>query len=202
MQTRNPAGDANDDDFFLFSELDMFPSEVDILVTSVYESTIDGIELLDKQKRPEIKARNIDSDLAAQQEGWWDSQVQAMKYHAGNMGLVSLVSLFENWRERRVEKGKRKSRFEFVNSLPGTPLTKSELEDMVTARNSIIHHRDKAEFEYGRKLYTVNDRFLDFDNPLQERRVAVDGSLLTELASKLKSFVNLWNQQKRHSRNL
>jgi hypothetical protein len=43
--------------------------------------------------------------------------------------------------------------------------------------------------------HTVNDRFLDFDNALGEGRVAVEESLLTELASKLTCFVNLRNQQ-------
>jgi hypothetical protein len=198
MNGKHTATQTNDD-IFAVPEIDVFPSEVDTVVLSVYKAAIAGIELLDKQERARFKARAIDSEPGGFQERWWwGDQISDMKYHVGNMGLVSLTVLFDDWLARRVKKGKWKSRFEqLVKQLPKTPLKVCELDDMVTARDSIIHHRGKAKFKDRKETRTVDDRFLDFDNRAGEGRVAVEESLLIDLAGKLKSFVNLWNQHKR-----
>jgi hypothetical protein len=123
------------------------------------------------------KERGIDSDPAEDQA--WEYHIQALKQHAGNMGLVSLILLFEAWLDRRGKKLEQ-----LADSLP-------ELREMRTARNSIVHHRGEAEFQYGGQTHVVNDRFLDFDG-----RVGIEEPLLTELAGKLKALVNLCNQEK------
>lgn len=112
-----------------------------VLVISVYKATIAGIEALDKEERLRLKARDLDSDPTVRQEGWWwDEQLQAMKYHAGNMGLVSLISLFDDWLAKRHEevfRGKKnclkwKCRFkQFEECLREGPLPLAELEEMV-----------------------------------------------------------------------
>jgi hypothetical protein len=170
-------------DFFETPEIDVFDSEVEALVISVYKATIAGIEVLDKRERAKFRARHLDSDPEVQQESWWwDDQIRAMKYHAGNMSLVSLVLLFDHWRGNHRAQG---------------PLPLAELEDMVTARNSIIHHRGESRFEYRGTVHTVSERFLRFDDALGREHVAVDETLLTDLARKLTSFVNLWTQKRR-----
>jgi hypothetical protein len=195
-----------DDFFFDFREVDVFGSEIDALVISVYKTTIAGIEVLDKQERTSFKARGIDSDPEVQQEiRCWDRQIQAMKYHAGNMGLVSLVLLFDDWlayKHEKVFRGKSnacewRSRFEQIaERLPPGPLPLPELEDMVTARNSIIHHRGEPTFKNQyEKEKEVNERFLGEDED-GKIRVAIEEPLLTVLASKLTSHVDFWNGQK------
>lgn len=85
-----------------------------------------------------------------------------------------------------------------IKTLPDSPLTAEELEEMKTARNSIIHHRGKAKFtdRWG-NAHIVHDRFLDFNNAHGQGRVAVDQSLLIELAEKVTRFVKLWNQRQK-----
>jgi len=189
-------------DFFNLPEIDVFPDQVQELVTSVYKAAIVGIEARDEQEQKKFAASSPDSDSEVQQEGlWWDDQIQAMKYHAGNMGLVSLICLFDDWLANTQEGGGRESRFQsLVDCLPEAPLSPQELKDMVVARNSIIHHRGKAEFEHQGSPYTVSERFLNFDDTFGKGRVAVEEPLLTDLASRLTSCVSLWNQQERRGK--
>lgn len=72
--------------------LDEFGLDVDELVISVYRSTIDGIDRLDKKRSTELKAE-ADEEAYPQMISIWECSLQRMKYHAGNMALVSLLSL-------------------------------------------------------------------------------------------------------------
>lgn len=82
------------DEFFDVSVLDVFPSEVDAVVISIYQAAMQGIEMLDRHERGALAARDVASDpLVAQERRWWEDQMQELKYHAGNMGLVSLILL-------------------------------------------------------------------------------------------------------------
>lgn len=189
----------NDDYFFnLGPAPDTFPNEIEAVVTSMYQVTIEGIELLDERERAGFNA-GIDFDQVIQQKSMWlEERIQALKHHAGNMALVSLVILFDDWIVRQRQDGKNLiNRFtQLVKRLPESPLTVPELENMVTARNSIIHHRGKSEFTDDKgKARSVNDQFLDFDTCVGERRVAVEQTLLDELVGKVTSFVKLWNRQ-------
>jgi hypothetical protein len=197
---------ATDDEFFTTDWLDVFASEVEALVISVYKAAIAGIEASDKKERTRLRARDLDSDPAALQESRWrDEQIQAMKYHAGNMGLASLIVLFDDWLAKRHKEAfpekdndNWKSRFEQLEKhLCKGPLPLAEPEEMVIARNSIIHHRGKSTYENRGERFNVNERFLIFDEDSGQERVAIEESLLENLASNLAAHVNFWNQQMR-----
>jgi hypothetical protein len=185
------------DDLFNVPEIDVFPSEIEALVTSVYKATIAGIELLDKQEQAKFKACGIDYEPGGYQERWWwEDQIQNMKYHAGNMCLVSLISIFDHWLARRQRQGNgRKSPFEkLTDDLGVGPLTLAEFKEMRIARNSIIHQGGRSRFVYRNVAYTVNDRFLNFD-AFADGQVAIEESLLADLSNKIKSQVDIWNRE-------
>jgi hypothetical protein len=117
------------DDFFDVSEIDVFRSRVEALVITVYTATIAGIDRMDKQKRTRLKTYDRDAPPEIDQEiDWWNGEVSAMKRHAGNMALVSLHGLFEDWVERHGG----------FRDLPGSKLTSTRREEIRVARNSVI----------------------------------------------------------------
>jgi hypothetical protein len=86
------------DDILNCGGVDLFGSEVDTLVVSIYQATIDGIEGLDQRARDGFKvAKWSDPGEKEQELIWWKDQVSLLRYHAGNMGLVSMVTLFDQW---------------------------------------------------------------------------------------------------------
>ena len=139
------------DDFFeSIPPIDVFPFEVDTLVISLYKASIAKIEDLDKEAQIKFRSCDLVSDPQAEQERWWwDDEVQNMKFHAGNMGLVSLFSLFDHWLERHEQGNGWRSRFNRLEEHLGEgPLSLRELEEIATARNSIVHHRGRKEYTY------------------------------------------------------
>jgi hypothetical protein len=109
------------DDIFDTPTIDVFASEVETLVISVYKATIAGIDGLNKQKRDRLKTYDRDSHPGIDQEiEWWNGEVSAMKYHAGNMALVSLDYLFKRWIERNGG----------FQSVRGSKLTKARLNEV------------------------------------------------------------------------
>jgi len=129
-------------------QIDHFADGVEVLVRLAYKAACEGINSLDRRLCP--KEAPDDSQVEVEQ---WETQVSAMRIHAGNMALVSLVCLFDDWL----------SKHGGFKELPGDALTKIRLEDIHVARNSVIHHRGKPTYEYRGKHYVVGDCFLDFD---------------------------------------
>jgi hypothetical protein len=193
------------DPFFDLPEMDVFGGEVEALVISVYKATIAGIEELDKLRQDRFKAYDREAHPEILQESWWwEDQVQAMRYHAGSMALVSLILLFQHWLEKRQKEEFSEAKIQWRNAFnqlemkfSSGPLSLAELEGMVTARNSIIHHRGKPEYESRGIVHTVGERFLGFHADSGPERVAIEEPLLIDLATKLVSQVNFWNRQKR-----
>ena len=173
-------------DDFCVPEVDVFPLDVDMLVTKVYKAAIAGIQQLGKQynQQPEADGERL----------IWLFHVRDMKVHAGNMCLVSLISLFDGWLEKKHPCGHRKSRFQELETRLGQgPLKLSELNGIIVARNSIVHHGGKSRFrDPSDDLRTVDDQYLDFEGEAPER-VAITEALLTGLTEKIKSQVEFWN---------
>jgi hypothetical protein len=189
------------DDFFNPPELevpDVFDSEVETLVLKAYKATIAGIEVLNNQVWARFEARGLDDPEVQLESQLWDYDIQAMKYHAGNIGLVSLLAIFDQWLERKHSKVFRnngrswKPRFEGLEKhFEKGPVSLAKLEEIVDARNSIIHHGGDPEFDWNGKRQ-VNERFLGFYEPDGQLRVAIEESLLADLASQLRSHVDFW----------
>lgn len=187
------------DDLFSVPELEVFGLDVDGLVIPTYEAAIAGIEALDKKKRAELKERGQADPTSSPELWFWEIQIQEMTTHAGNMGLVSLLALFDHYLSRQQPNGNWKSWFERLADTLGAkgPLSLGELQEMVDARNSVIHHNGKREFLDDRqKLRTVSDRFLNFDIGL-DGQVGIEKELLVAVANKLKLQVEYWNRKKR-----
>jgi hypothetical protein len=155
------------DDYFCLPDLDVFPIDIDTLVTNVYKAAIAGIE----QLIPEADMPRF----------IWQIQVRDMKAHAGNMCLVSLISVFDHWLEKKHPCGGRESRFKALEKKFGQgPLKLSELNGIIVARNSIVHHDGKSRFWDPRaELWkTVDDQYLDFEGEGEfPTRVAIDEAL-------------------------
>jgi hypothetical protein len=175
---------------------DPFDAEVDALVLSVYGATIEGIGRLHKRGCPR---GNLTANPELQVEiDVWEEQISAMKRHAGNMGLVSLVTLLHDWIGRKSERPDWKSQFQQLEGdLGAGPVSLSALEELMDARNSIVHHRGKSTFQWSNKDRTVSERFLDFDETSNEERVAVSKSILEEEADRMKQQVKQWIDAKR-----
>lgn len=167
------------DDFFNVPEIaveDPFRNEVEVLVLQTYKAAIAGIDMLNEQHcpRPDLSLNpelQIEIDL-------WTQRISAMRYHAGNMALVTLVYLFQNWRHR--------------NGSPKLPSCEfiERWQEITDARDSIIHHNGKPEFDnpyQKQKHRTVIDQFLNF-NDAGEERVAIDWSTLKAVARELTSW--------------
>ena len=170
-------------DFFNIPEIhiDLFESEVDALVISAYRAAIDGIDRLDNRGRPR---GDLASNPGLQVEiNFWDEQISAMKRHAGSIGLVSLVILIDRWHARH-------GKFQECATL-----SRTQWEEIRNARHSIVHHGDR---QFGNPP-KVTERFLDFDEPSNEERIAVTESLLKDVAGELTSYVKERIKQKNHN---
>jgi hypothetical protein len=201
MQYEISAEDLVEGDPFGIDAAWRFTGELETTVIEVYRASIAGIEELDKRAKAESRPvlRHHDGRWSStMMDGspfppdfkptlWeldslsWEEHIQDLKNHAGNMGLVSLIILFEAWLKDR---GKKLE--ELVKTLPNTPFTTSDLEEMKTARNSIVHHGGAPKFRDRGKTKEVHGRFLDYDR----LRVGISESVLMELAGKLTEFVN------------
>ena len=190
-----------DDDYFATASIDLFDSKVETLVITVYNAAIVGIKLRNDQEQEQFKACDRDAHPELTQESdWWEIQIRDMKYHAGNMGLVSLIVLFQHWLDPQDKIGWRTAFKQLEETLGNGPVSLAELDKMVTARDSIIHHRGKADFELRKNHCPIPEQYLDFDNSSKKGLVAIDESLLTDLAGKLSSQVDFWNKQRRKQR--
>jgi hypothetical protein len=112
-----------------------------------------------------------------------------MKRHAGNMALVSLHGLFEDWVERHGG----------FRDLPGSKLTSTRREEIRVARNSVIHHRGKAKFQYRAVTFDVSNEFLVFDDTSGEERVAIEEAVLLSAADEMTSYLDLRSAKRREN---
>lgn len=180
--------DPSDDVFYTPSiDWDPFDDEVRTLVLLVYSAADEGISKLcgphvDLNTNPEAQ---MEIDL-------WLEEVSAMKRHAGNMALVSLVTLLHDWLAGKSKKSRWKQQFQDLEERLGTgSLSLSSLEELVDARNSIIHHSGAPTFEWKGKR-TVHQRFLDRDEPYKEERISVSQTVLNEEVEKVRQHIKQW----------
>jgi hypothetical protein len=188
------------DDLFDTDALDVFGSDVEALVLSSYKAAIDGIGRLDEKERSRLHEYDLDVHPEVQQEiDWWDKHVEALKYHAGNIGLASLVLLFDDWLEKRerdllppVKRPRgRESRFqELEKQLGKGPLSLQRLCEIVDARDSIMHHRGKSRFTWKKRTREVIDEFIN--EVSGELRVAIEELVLFDVTKQVTSQADFW----------
>lgn len=182
-------------------EWDPFDTEVEVLALSAYQATMDGLGRLYKRQCPRGDPRanpelQIGIDL-------WEEQVSAMKRQAGNMALVSLLILFEDWLARtckrlNLNRVNWKSRFQAIEGELGMgPLSLTHLDELVNARNSLIHHSGNPKFWWNGADRLVGDRFLDFDEDFNDDRVSVSESVLKEEANTVRRHAKHWTEARR-----
>ncbi len=69
-----------------------------------------------------------------------------------------------------------------------------ELEAMVIARNSIIHHSGQSNYTWNTP-HQVEAKFLQFDEIYHDDRVGLEEPLLASLCKELKAQVAFWNEK-------
>ncbi|SRR5216683_4170047 len=206
----------DDDDYGGFMPGDLFHGEVDSLVTSVYTATLNGIDGWDREAREAFKSTKW-SDEKAQELAWWDEQAAMLRCHAGNMGLVSLITMFDHWLIEFEQGGQEidvfpkawdhrsglLKRFERIESelfkktcVKGT-LSSDRLRDLVHARDSIIHHASAAQYvDLKENTITVKDEFLgEIRDTVLEFQICVNGMLLSQFSNEIKQQAALWFSQ-------
>src|SRR5258708_18533682 len=150
----------NDIADFFGGAVDLFGSEIDLLVVSVYEATILGIDAADKKARDGFETAGwTHRDEKSQHISWWEEQVSLLKYQAGNMGLVALITLFDVWMSRPGEEDLSiPKRFQKHEKDLGTgSLSAARFETVLVARNSIIHHSGAPTYEWNNKPKEVKE---------------------------------------------
>lgn len=191
------------DDILESEPIDTFRDSVQALVIKLYNAALDGIEYVNWQWQQESSTTQLREEQS-QLDFWWEDHVKELRYHAGNMGLVSLITLFDNWmrdlekegREHRIFTGAPTKdtilkRFEWIQKELGNGiLTVGRLEQVLDARNAIIHHGGAPEFHYRDRHACVADEFTD-SCPV-ELRVAVDRDVLTGLSEEVTLHAELW----------
>ncbi|MGB8131336.1 MAG: hypothetical protein WCG81_16215 [Candidatus Angelobacter sp.] len=192
------------DDILNCGGVDLFGSEVDALVVSIYEATIEGIEGLDRRARDGFKAAKWSDPGEKEQELiWWKDQVSLLRYHAGNMGLVSVVALFDRWLldegpsskilPSNSDEWSSIERWKEVERVLGSgPLSLNDYSAISTARNAIVHHANATEFKFGRHKRIVASEFIAETD--RASSVGVSDSLLSRLAEQIKAQVELWSR--------
>jgi len=148
------------DDPLEIGTFDLFAEEVQTVVIELYQAALAGISTLDaKTKQGFCAVEWSHPDEESQELEFWANQVAMLHYHAGNLALVSLIMLFEQWLMgmARVlntpQADGTAKRFQHVEVVLGSgPLSVSRLQDILIARNAIVHHAGATEYDYhGRK---------------------------------------------------
>ncbi len=154
----------DDFDIFYCDPVDFFGDDVNSLVLDAYKATLEGIERLDKRVCDEFRGTIWSHpDEESHRQDHWEEQLTLLRYHAGNMGLVSLVTLFDAWmiQHGADRDSKITQRFEKLEKVLGPgPLSLARFENIGLARNSIIHHSGAPEYPNGKKKYTVETEFI------------------------------------------
>lgn len=148
-----------------------FEMEITHLVTQNHALTLDGILQLEEGVVADLsKALEGDDPEILQSQvrhakTWFDELRRAANHQA----LVSFVTRLEHWTRKLVKRhslSTNKARppvtrdMEALNSLLGiAPIPVGFFEDLVTARDSVIHADSQAQWEYQGKIRCIADRY-------------------------------------------
>ena len=201
------------DEFFDDVEpLNTFGQVLDELVISAYSTASPGISKLDQQWRDDFKKSLGSPEMKDQLLDWWSDRVSLLRYHIGNMGLVSLLILFDRWLldfyKRGVENGiftkvKKKAKLkkkagersllmvrilQVEQVLQKSSLSAERLREIIAARDAIVHH-DGGEI-------VVADELIN-EVPAGKLRVAIDGEILIRVTKEIEWHTDAWFQRMR-----
>jgi hypothetical protein len=191
------------DDFLEVRGVDLFSEEVGAIVISLHAAALKGIDHLDQQAVLGFRgAQWTDLEEESQERHWWSNQVSRLRYHAGNLGLISLIMLFDRWlidfqrdgiRHKIFTKEKNQTPFHQIEDQFGSGvLSESRFQDIITARNSIVHHAAAPEYKDRGKPRKVKDEFIKvLDNELI---VGLDKDDLIRVTDEIKRQVDFWNK--------
>jgi len=203
-----------DDDFLACEPVDLFPSEIDSLVLSIYDATISGISELNRSAHQGFQVATWSHpDEKAQELAWWEDQIAVLQYHAGNVGLVSLIMLFEQWLKdfhtmgeaknvfpkisKKSKEPSTKERFLSIEKILGSgPLSVDRVQKLLTARNSIVHHAGAAEYEFEGRHSRVDKEFISAVTE-GDFRVRISRVSLMGVADEIKRQAALWFRERR-----
>lgn len=154
-----------------------FEVEVNRLVTENHVITLRGIQ----QSEDEL-VKHLGEELAGEDPEIMGSQIrharqfhEDLKHAANHSALVTLVTRLEHWTRRFVKKAKLKTEksrppvirdMEALNKLLGdAPVPVKFFEELVTARDSVIHADSHAEWGYKGKR-RVADKYINASEEL------------------------------------
>jgi len=198
--------------------VDLFPNEIDSLVLSIYDATISGISELNRSAHKGFQASKWSHpDEKAQELAWWEDQIAVLQYHAGGVGLVSLIMLFEqrvkyfhamgearNILQKTSKKSKEpstKERFLNIEKVLGaSPLSVDRLQKLLTARNSLVHHAGALKYEFKNQPCRVDEEFIG-EITEGDFRVGISREILIRVADEIKGHAALWFRKLRSRAN-
>jgi hypothetical protein len=203
------------DDFLETPAVDLFSEEVEAIVISFHAATLKGIRDLDQQAVLDFRyATRTEWEEGSPDREWWSNRVSRLRYHAGNLGLVSLIMLFDQWLIDFQRRGIRRKILTQVtdkdeNTLPrfrrikkelegsgGGVLSESRFQEILTARNSIVHHAAAPEHEYLGRPSKVEDEFIKL-LPDNELIIGLDKDDLIRVTNEINRQVDFWNNVSR-----
>jgi hypothetical protein len=138
-----------------------FEVEINVLVKLNHQLTLEGIA---KQEEDEIAETEEsleleDRDLVDSQIRWQQNFYAELRKAANHLAVVGLVTRFQHWIENfvkqsraspsRAHKCKLRNQLEALNKSLGVgPVRVAFFEDLVNARDSVIHGDSKAKWEF------------------------------------------------------
>lgn len=185
--------------------VDTFGDEVEALVLSTYTASIKG-SLIWIESGGKISTRTTDPTESRFFSGG-RTNVETLSCHVGNLCFVSLIMLFDGWlnrqenelrdlgllRRRETKKGDRSrivSRFRAIERVLGTgSLSADRLQEVVDARDAIVHHGGFPDFKGQRKV-VVADEFIE--EVAGAMRVAIGEDVLVRLSNEIKCHAKAW----------
>jgi len=140
-----------------------FEAELSLLVVANLRLTLDAIDEL--EKRESLRMReflgNEDHDLLASQINWLENTHEEMRKAARHLALVGVVTRLQHWIKTLADLngvapkagGKDSELCKFLRGLNESlskdpPIAMAFIQDLVTARDSVIHGDSKSQWEH------------------------------------------------------
>lgn len=151
-----------------------YETELHCLVTANHKFALHGIELDEAKVIGEMEAsldlenQELGRSIISYTENFYDD----LRRSARSLSLVGIVIRFDHWIGKLYRKiaptaPRQKSLSQKLHSLndklPGCPVEIGYLDELITARNAIVHHDSFAEWEHEGKMWRVADRYLQYN---------------------------------------
>jgi hypothetical protein len=160
-----------------------FDIDLDTLVVRNHTFTMKGIDKEEEESSGEIETDLVGEyyDVLSSQLAWEHTFYDGLRRAARNIAIVGLVTRFDHWigrftnrlppemrRQSQVSPSALINRLHDLNSYLGPgPLPVGHFEELVTARDSVIHNDSRIEWDHRGKPHRVSERYINACDELE-----------------------------------